>query len=395
MERRKDMNRLAPRNARRFFWPSAAAIAASLSAPVHADPPSTLYGLAWEETFSGSTVDTTRWNFRTDVKALSAQLAANATIDNGQLSILMKQQAVSGKQYTGGGVVSKQLFGYGYFEVRAQNTTNTGWHNSFWMMAGDGTDTYAAGRYLEIDQAEIDTADQTHVPSGLEIWNGQAGTGANIGAPRCATYAPGVNLTAAYHTYGADWREGAIDFYLDGVKYCTIAYSTTTYRQDPVNIWLTAIGYQAPVSVGGTPQYYDTVRFYKKDQYIMNGRYGYSETGSGWADSTLTGFGLLPQRYSCTAGAAAIFAPGFNQAGNYHVYIWKTVNANADTQAAVRVQSASDDTTTTINFATGTSGWVDLGTHSFNVGETNPSIGVTNTVVSGCQRAGAVKFVRV
>ena len=361
----------------------------------YADPPTTQYGLAWEETFSGSTVDTSRWNFRTDVKALSAQLAANDVIDSGQLSLLMKQQAVSGKQYTGGGVVSKQLFGYGYFEVRAKNTTNTGWHNSFWMMAGDGTDTYAAGRYLEIDQAEIETADHTHVPSGLQIWNGQAGSGANIGGPRCTTYAPGVDLTAAYHTYGADWREGAIDFYLDGVKYCTIAYSTTTYRQDPVNIWLTAIAYQTPVSVGGTPQYYDTVRFYKKDQYIMNGRYGYSETGSGWADSTLAGFGLMPQRYSCTAGAKAIFAPGFNQAGTYHVYIWKTVNANADTAGEVTVNDSAGATTTTINFTTGTSGWVDLGTHSFNVGETNPAIGVTNTVHSGCQRAGAAKFVRV
>jgi len=374
----------------------AAGTAAAVLAPTVGltSPPTTQYGLAWEETFSGTAVDTSRWNFRTDVKALSAQLPANAVIDNSQLSLLMKQESVSGKSYTGGGVISKQAFGYGYFEVRAKNTTNTGWHNSFWMMAGDGHDTFAAGRYLEIDQAEIETADQTHVPSGLQIWNGQAGSGANIGGPRCATYAPGVNLTAAFHTYGADWREGAIDFYLDGVKYCTLPYSTTQYRQDPVNIWLTAIAYRTPVSVGGTPQYYDTVRFYKKDQYIMNGRYGYSESGSGWQDSTLPGFGLMPQRYSCTPGDTATFAPGFNQAGNYHVYIWKTVNANADTQAEVKVKAASGTTTSTLNFTTGTSSWVDLGTHSFNVGGTNPEIGVTNTVHAGCQRAGAVKFVR-
>jgi beta-glucanase (GH16 family) len=374
----------------------AAGTAAAVLAPTAGltSPPTTQYGLAWEETFSGASVDTSRWNFRTDVKALSAQLAANAVIDNGQLSLLMKQQSVSGKAYTGGGVISKQAFGYGYFEVRAKNTTNTGWHNSFWMMAGDGHDTFAAGRYLEIDQAEIETADQTHLPSGLQIWNGQAGTGANIGGPRCATYAPGVNLTAAYHTYGADWREGAIDFYLDGVKYCTLPYSTTQYRQDPVNIWLTAIAYRTPVSVGGTPQYYDTVRFYKKHQYVMNGRYGYSESGSGWQASTLPGFGLMPQRYSCTPGDTATFAPGFNQAGNYHVYIWKTVNANADTQAEVKVKAASGTTTTTMNFTTGASGWVDLGTHSFSIGATNPEIGVTNTVHAGCQRAGAVKFIR-
>ena len=292
------------------------AVAVLAPATALATPPSSLYKLRpLEGRFSGSTVDTSRWNFRTDVKALSAQLAANAVIDNGQLSLLMKQQSVSGKSYTGGGVISKQLFGYGYFEVRAKNTTNTGWHNSFWMMAGDGSDTFTAGRYLEIDQAEIDTADQTHIPSGLQIWNGQAGSGANIGGPRCATYAPHANLTAAYHTYGADWREGAIDFYLDGVKYFTIAYSTTQYRQDPVNIWLTAIAYRTPVSVGGTPQYYDTARFYKRDQYVINGRYGYSESGLGWADSTLAGFGLLPQRYSCTAGAKGDLCAGLQPIG--------------------------------------------------------------------------------
>jgi hypothetical protein len=127
----------------------------------------------------------------------------------------------------------------------------------------------------------------------------------------------------------------------------------------------------------------------------MNGRYGYSESGSGWADSTLAGFGLLPQRYSCTGGDKAIFAPGFNQSGQYHVYIWKTVNANADTAAEVRVQAASGTVTQTINFATGTSGWVDLGIHSFDAAQTNPAIGVINVVHSGCQRAGAAKFVRV
>ncbi|MDB5674559.1 MAG: hypothetical protein JWM65_1541, partial [Sphingomonas bacterium] len=82
------MNRLDMRTRRRALWPSVALITAGISVPVYADPPSTQYGLAWEETFSGSTVDTSRWNFRTDVKALSAQLAANAVIDTGQLSLL-------------------------------------------------------------------------------------------------------------------------------------------------------------------------------------------------------------------------------------------------------------------------------------------------------------------
>ncbi|ATY32551.1 golvesin C-terminal-like domain-containing protein [Sphingomonas psychrotolerans] len=358
-----------------------------------ADPPSPLYALVWEESFGGTTIDTSRWNFRTDVKALSAQLPANVAIVNGQLSLLMKQENVSGKQYTGGGIVSKQAFGYGYYEVKQRTTSNLGWHNSFWMMAGNGTDTYAAGKYLEIDSVEMDSQSPTRINTGLVLWNGSAGSNA-ISYDRCQIFNTSYSTADGFNTFGADWREGAVDFYLNGTKYCTVAYSTTTRRQDPINIWLTAIAYIAPVTVGGTPQLYDDVRFYKRDQYVMNGRYGYSESGTGWQDSTVAGFGLIPQRYSCTAGSKSTYAPGFNQSGDYRVYIWKTVNANADTQAEVRVQAPSGTTTTTINFATGTSGWVDIGQHHFNAGTTNPAIGVTNTTQSGCQRAGAVKFIR-
>jgi len=383
-------------------WPrhpsviAGAAVASLVPSGALADPPSVLYGLAWEETFAGTAVDTSRWYFRTDTRTFSSitskQIAANATIDSGQLSLLMTVDPSGANKYFGSGVVSKQQFGYGYFEVRARGTNNTGWHNSFWMMAGDGSNTSSAGRFLEIDSSEVDTANQMRFHSGLHYWNGAGSS--ELGNYNCSTYPTATNLTSAYHTYGADWREGFVDFYFDGQKYCTAPYSTTSYRQDPVNIWLTAVAYSLPVSVGGSPQLFDTVRFYKRDQYVTNGRYGYSESGTGWLDSGVAGFGLMPQRYSCTAGAKSTYAPGFNQSGNYRVFIWKTVQANADTQSEVKVQSNTGTTTSTINFTTGSSGWIDLGVHAFSAGGTNPAYGVTNTVHSGCQRAGAVKFVR-
>ena len=375
-------------------------LAPALDQAAYAAPPSPLYGIAWEDTFTGTSVDTSRWNFRTDAKRLSVQETDNAVIVNNQLNLLMEAETnvVNGVtyNYTGGGVVSKQKFGYGYFEVQARTTSNRGWHNSFWMMAGDGSNTFAAGRWLEIDQSEIDSQNPRSIPSGLQIWDGQEGSGNNTPS-RCTTYTvPNGGSTAdGLHTYGADWREGAIDFYFDGVKYCTRSYPTNTYRQDPINIWLTALAYIAPVDTGGTAQIYDNVRFYKRDQYVMNGRYGYSESGADWADSTITGFGLMPQRYSCTAGDAAVFAPGFNQSGNYQVYIYKVVHPNADTQAEITVRTTSGTQTSTLNFRTGSSGWVDLGQYYFNQASSAAGQSVTNTVHSGCQRAGAVKFVRI
>lgn len=355
-----------------------------------ASPPSSLYGLTWEETFPGTSIDTSRWNFRTDVKLLSAQLPANAAVTaDHRLSILMKKESVSGMNYTGGGIVSKQVFGYGYYEVIARTTANQGWHNSFWMMRGDGSDTLGAGRYLEIDSFEINTQTPSTILSGLQIWNGQAGS-EPLPSPRCDDLT-NFDSSAAFHTYGADWREGAIDFYVDGTKYCTTAYATDIYRQDPVNIWLTAIAYQYPVTVGGTPQLFDRVRFYTRDQYVLASYSGYTESGSGWTDSTLPGFGLIPQRYSCADGSSSTFAPSFQQAGTYHVYIWKTVSANADTSADVAINTGGTTTHTAVDFSAGTTGWYDLGTFAFRTGATGS---ITNTRGNNCTRASAVKFVR-
>ena len=67
------------------------------------------------------------------------------------------------------------------------------------------------------------------------------------------------------------------------------------------------------------------------------------------------------------------------------------MNANADTAANIRIRTGSSDTYKSVNFTSGTSGWVDLGTYAFAQGASGS---VTNTVVSGCQRASAVKFIR-
>ena len=67
-------------------------------------------------------------------------------------------------------------------------------------------------------------------------------------------------------------------------------------------------------------------------------------------------------------------------------------NADADPAARLTIQHAGGTATKTINFTTGSAGWVDLGSYPFTVGAggtfTNTNSG------AGCTRTSMVKFVR-
>ena len=75
------------------------------------------YYLAFSDEFTGARVDSTRWDFRRDSKALSTQLPANSTLKNGVLNVALKKETVGGKNYTGGGLISEDTLHYGYYEA--------------------------------------------------------------------------------------------------------------------------------------------------------------------------------------------------------------------------------------------------------------------------------------
>jgi hypothetical protein len=307
------------------------------------------------------------------------------------MHIALRQQQFAGQKFTGGGVVSKSAFRYGYFQVKAKTTNNPGWHSSFWMFAGDGATTYAAGAFTEIDDFEIDSSASNVISMGLLDWS-QAKV---VASKRCnAHYQPGWSTADGYHTYGLEWTEEDITYYLDGSKICSQPYPATQYRHDPLNIWLTAIGLSPEIAVKdpSSPVSFAQVEFYIRDYYIGNGEPGYVEYGSGWEKSSSPGYSNTPGRVACNAGASASYTPTILQAGNYDVEVYKAQDAGADPAARLTIQHAGGSATKTINFTSGSAGWVDLGAYPFAVGSggtlTNANSG------TGCTRTSMVKFVR-
>ncbi|GAA3455093.1 glycoside hydrolase family 16 protein [Dactylosporangium matsuzakiense] len=374
-----------------------AALTVVPAGPAHADPAGTGWTLVLSDDFAASTVDTAKWNYRTDSKAYSTQRPDNVSQSGGTLNIALKKETFGGKDYTGGGVVSKQAVRYGYYETRAKLNDGSGWHSSFWIMNGDGSTTFPASQRTEIDGFEIDSVNPTRIHHGVLTWKGN---GVSAGKSYGTTYTDAALDSRQWHTYGIDWSETSTKFYVDGVLKYTAPYLPSDWTHDYVNVWLTSIAYgnlpddtKLPAQVQ-----FDYVKFWQKDYYVDNdgpAAYGYSETGA-WNASTVTGWTVAsPTRYATcgTSGNTATWRPDLRSSGNYAVYWYKLAAANSDPASKLAVTHNGTTTTSTVNATTGTSGWVSLGTYAFPSG-TGGAVTLTSSG-TGCARADAVKFVRV
>jgi beta-glucanase (GH16 family) len=374
----------------------AGALVVAPAAVAHADPAGSGWTLVFADDFNASTVDTAKWNYRTDSKAYSTQRPENVSESGGNLNIALKKEAFGGKSYTGGGVVSKQSLRYGYYETRARLNDGAGWHSSFWIMAGDGSTTFPAAQRTEIDGFEIDSITPNRIHHGVLTWKGN---GVSAGKSYGTTYNSSTVDTRDWHVYGLDWSETSTKFYVDGLLAYTAPYLPTDWTHDYTNIWLTSIAYGTvpdDTKLPATVQF-DYVKYWQRDYYVDNdgpAAYGYSETGT-WLDSTLTGWTVAsPTRYAAcnTPGNTATWRPNLRTTGTYQVYYYKLAAPNSDPATRLDVTHDGTVSTTTVNAVTGTSGWVSLGTYSFAAG-TGGSVKLTGSG-TGCARADAVKFVR-
>lgn len=401
--------------------PTVATVTAALTAvvlipaPAHADPVGSGWSLVFNDDFDATAVDEAKWNYRLDTKQASAgaltsvQKKENVVQAGGVMSILLTRNAKpdgSTLNYSGGGLVSKQKFRYGYYESRIKFNATPGWHSSFWLQTGDGTTTFPSARRTEIDVFEYDSVNSgsNQLKHNIIRWNS---SGQEVG-PRITSnnYNVGSSLTD-WHTYAVEWNEQGTTFYIDGSPYYPagvkggaarfFAYPPSLHEHDKLAIWLTTIAYGNtwPQAADLPDQVqFDYVRYWQKDYYIdiKGAEPGeYAETGH-WQASSLKGWTQdSPSRYAdCgVAGAKATWTPTLQAAGSYQVFAYNIVHSLSDPNLRVDVAG----TTTTINGTTGSSGWVSLGTFSLPAGAATSVVQTSSG--TGCARANAVKFVRV
>lgn len=251
--------------------------------PTQAHDPDYKYILEWQDEFTGSTLDNSKWAYREDIKHRSIQRPDNVSVSDGalQLDLRVLSEPIEGKIASGAGVVSKASFHYGWYEVRARlghGTDNErGWHHSFWATAaqieGDRVSTTdLANHRTEIDgfenptehlqEPDINTlnAFTQHVIA----WDESGTDWRRLPIPpRNRTVIPNFDA-GEWHTYAFEWRPEQVRFYVDGFITHAVDFPASQHRHDEINVWLTAISanwnHQDPIP---SKAEYDYFRYYR------------------------------------------------------------------------------------------------------------------------------------
>ena len=358
----------------------------------------------------GTGLDETKWNYRTDQYKSgmqSAQKAANVSVSSGALNIALKTESTVVQTsngpitqlYSGGGIVSKQTFRYGYYEVQVKVNPTSGWHSSFWFQedGGDGSNTYTSARRTEIDAFEIDSGAPTYIRHNLFEWYPPFNSTPepSSGIYKYPNFTGGATFSTGYHTYGVDWEEGSISYYVDGNLMYSTTYDPSWDTNDYINIWLSTVATASPTASSDHSNWaYAT--YWQKDYYsdYNDPGTGYAEVAGTWYNSSLAGWtkGYVTRYATCnTAGNTATWTPTILNAGNYNVYYYNIVNANSDPNMSLNVAGQ----TTMVNGTTGNTGWVLLTAAPIAVPLGNATTVTLTSSGSGCARAENVKFVRV
>ncbi len=179
------------------------------------------------------------------------------TFANGALSITASPAPVNGQPYTSGMLQTASTFqqNQGYFEIRAQTTSSQGFWPGFWLLPN-------------ASYPEIDILEQPNNENSLTQYFNHTTTPSDSSGGFTET---GVNLSAAYHTYGFMWTANTIQYTFDG-NYINSAQATPVELANLKMFLIANFAVGGPGSWPGTPangasaQYnIDYIRAYSND----------------------------------------------------------------------------------------------------------------------------------
>ncbi len=169
------------------------------------------YTLAWNDEFTSPAVDIKRWSFRTDPTIWSAQQRQNVAVADGNLVVNLRKESVAGKGYTGGGVLSKETFRFGFYEARVRIPAGAGWSTSIRLQApvtAQNESTLPSLRSISL----FENASINGGAFNVMLSVAEAGMPVTAGGKTVTT--PG--LADGFQVVGVEFTERMVTFYRDG-----------------------------------------------------------------------------------------------------------------------------------------------------------------------------------
>jgi hypothetical protein len=220
------------------------------------------YQLVWADEFDGPTLDMTEWTCRTGVSHQSCQRPENVSIDSGALRISLKKEAFGGREFTGGGAITRKTYQYGYFETRAKMFGGRGWHEAFWTSFIDNIPAKRTEYDLKQQRIEIDCFEQAAYEDmhtftyGIIEWYPAHGSVSRDLAKVDA------DLSQDFHTYGFEVAPDYVNFYLDGSLLRSVDMRDVQWC--PYYVWLSCIATKPDADPQGAC-WFDYLRIYTID----------------------------------------------------------------------------------------------------------------------------------
>jgi len=263
-------------NARIFLALACLSPVASL---LQAAPPSKDYELLFEDNFDGNALNESDWRYRIDERKggyfNGLNRKENVSVSDGLLRIAARKESVNGKEeYTGGGVISKHQFGYGYYECLSRPfMAGKGVHTSFWQRGG----TVPNNNIFEIDSYEIDST-QFLATNNLYLLLSLKGYKESPWPHR--GHVPFKLLPDGSFLDGYEYTPEGVIFYDNGKVVAKAEWDNLTAAQC---VWLTALNGCGKVDDAKLPgeSTFDYFRFYAKDypgvNLLPNGSFEYNQ----------------------------------------------------------------------------------------------------------------------
>lgn len=181
--------------------------------------------LVWLDRFYGDRLDLSKWNIEVNTNGggnneLQAYTSSekNIRVKNGLLIIEACRENVNGRSYTSGRITSKHKgdWKYGRVRVRAKVPAGAGVWPAIWMLPTDNIyGTWAASG--EIDIMELKGEEPGTVYGTLHYggeWPHQKHSGDSFSLRSGSFWDD-------FHIFEVRWREGRIEWWIDGVHYQT------------------------------------------------------------------------------------------------------------------------------------------------------------------------------